>query len=150
MDEIKFKLKAVEKKPKRGSKKDDEVMWIVFNTSKQGLETVMKDYRVMVMRFLWEKCEEGVISREAWLHANKLLMEKGRSISRASIINFMNDMVDVGIFKYTEKSGKGGYHRVYFPAFDEEEFKRHVARTVMSKLSDMWPDATREALTNLA
>ena len=145
MDEIKFTLKPVEKSKLGKDGGNIRDMWIVFDTSKQGLETVMRDYNVMVMRFLWERGEEGAISREAWLHANKLLMEKGKSISRASIINFMNDMVDAGIFKYTEKSGKGGYHRVYTPAFDEEGFKRHVAKTVISKLSDTWPDATREA-----
>ena len=80
------------------------------------------------------------------MHVNKLLRDEGRSISRASIINFLNDMVEKGVLNYRERTGKGGYHRVYFPAFDEEGFKRHVAKTVISKLSDMWPDATREAL----
>ena len=96
-----------------------------------------------------ERGEEGAISREIWLHVNKILLEKGRSVSRASIINFANEMVDMGVLNYTEKPGKGGYHRVYSPAFDEEGFKRHVAKAVISKLSDMWPDATREALTTL-
>ena len=147
MDEIKFSLKSVEEKTKRGSEKgDDTVMWIVFDTSKQGLETVMKDYQEMAMRFLWERVEEGTISKDAWLHVNKLLMEEGRSISRASIIMFLNDMVDADILNYREETGKGGHHRVYFPAFDEEGFKRHVAKTIISKLSTMWPDATREAL----
>jgi len=104
----------------------------------------------MAMRFLWGSGKEGAISREIWLHVNKLLMEKGRSVSRASIINFANAMVDAGVLNYTEKPGKGGYHRVYSPAFDEEGFKLHVAKTVISKLSDTWPDATREALTALA
>jgi len=149
MDEIKFKLKPVEKSKmsvKKGGDTGDT--WIVFDTSKQGLETVMRGYQVMAMRFLWERGEEGAISREIWLHVNKLLMEeKGRSISRASIINVMNEMVDAGVLNYTEKPGKGGYHRVYSPAFDEAGFRLHVAKTVISKLSDTWPDATREALT---
>ena len=38
---------------------------------------------------------------------------------------------------------------MYSPAFDEEGFKRHVAREVVSKLSEMWPDATREAYRTL-
>jgi len=147
MVEIKFSLKSVEKKTKRGSEKgDNTVMWIVFDTSKQGLETVMRDYQEMAMRFLWERGEEGTISKDVWLHVNKLLMEEGRSISRASIINFLNDMVDADVLNYREEPGKGGYHRVYFPTFDEEGFKRYVTKTVISKLSEMWPDATREAL----
>ena len=150
MDEIKFKLNPVEKKPKKGSEKVNKtVTWIVFDTSKQDIETVMRDYQALAMRFLWGSGKEGANSREIWLHVNKLLMEKGISISRASIINAMNAMVDAGVLNYTEKPGKGGYHRVYSPAFDEEGFKRHMAKTVISKLSDTWPDATREALTTL-
>jgi len=106
----------------------------------------MKDYQEMVMRFLWERGEEGAISRDAWLHVNKLLGEKGRTVSRASIINFMNDMVDAGVFTYSERTGKGGYHRVYFPAYDEKGFKMHVAKTSISKMFDVWPEATREAI----
>ncbi len=144
MGEIKFRLKPVEEKTERGS--DNIVMWIVFKTSKQGLETVMKDYQEMVMRFLWERGEEGSISKEAWLHVNKLLSEKGRTISRASIIYFMNNMVDIGVLNYTERTGKGGYHRVYFPAYDEKGFNMHVAKTIISKLFEVWPEATRDAI----
>lgn len=123
MSEIKFKMKPAEERPKRGSEKDNNTAdtWIVLKTSKQGLETVMKDYQEMAMRFLWERDEEGAISKDALLHVNKLLGEKGETISRASIIFFMNDMVDAGILNYTERTGKGGFHRVYFPAFDEED-----------------------------
>ncbi len=148
MGEIKFKMKPTEERPERASEKRGDIAetWIVFDMSKQGLETVMKDYQVMAMRFLWERGEEGTISKDAWLHVNKLLMEKGRSLYRVVIISFLNDMVDAGVLNYIERTGKGGYHRVYFPAYDEEGFKRHVAKTIISKLSDMWPDATREAL----
>lgn len=148
MDEIKFKLKPVEEKTKIGSEKgDNTVMWIVFDASKQGLETVMRGYTVMAMRFLWERGEEGANSREIWLHVIKILMEeKGRSISRASIINVMNEMVDAGILNYKEEPGKGGYPKVYFSTLDEEGVKMHVSRTVISKLLDIWPSETREIL----
>ena len=148
MDEVKFKLRPVEEKPKKGSEKGDNTkMWIVFNTKKQGLETIMRKHTVIAMRFLWGSAKEGAVSREIWLHVNKILMEaEGKSISRATIINAMNDMVDAGVLNYKEKPGKGGYHRIYFPAFDEEGFRLHVAKAVVLKFSDMWPDATREAL----
>ena len=149
MGEVKFKLRPVEEKPKRGSKKES-VMWIVFNTKKNGFETVIRDYVVMALRFLWGSGKGGANSRAIWLQVNKILMEEeGRSVSRATIINAMNDMVDAGVLKYTERTGKGGYHRVYSPALDEEGFKLHVAKTVISKLSDTWPDANRESLANI-
>lgn len=150
MDEIKFRLKPVGEKIKKGSEKDNTVMWIIFKTSKQGLETVMKDYQEMAMRLLWERGEEGTISKDAWLHVNELLGEKGRTKSRASIIMFLNEMVDAGVLNYTERTGKGGYHRVYFPVYDEASFKIHVAKTIISKLFDVWPEATRDAIVSHA
>jgi len=32
------------------------------------------------------------------------------SKSRASLIFFLNDMVEEGVLEYEEKTGKGGYH----------------------------------------
>ena len=34
-------------------------------------------------------------------------------ISRASVINFLNELVELGLATFEERSGKGGYHRVY-------------------------------------
>ncbi len=118
----------------------------VFDTTKDDLETVMRDYQALALKFLWEKGEKGTISKNVWVRVNEILIEKGESISRASIINFLNNMVDKDVLTFTEESGKGGYHRVYFPAFDEESFKRHIADTVISKLLEIWPEEARAVI----
>ena len=61
MDEIKFKLKPVEGKPKRSGTKEGNTgnMWIVFDTSKQDIETVMRDYQALAMRFLWRGAKKA-------------------------------------------------------------------------------------------
>ena len=120
-------------------------MW-VFDTSKDGLGTVLTEYGEIAMRILWETNEENMKSQVVWLQVNKILMEEDKSISRASIINFLNDMVDVGVLEYEERTGKGGYHRVYSPAFDEEGFKRHMVETMISKLLEIWPEEARAVL----
>ncbi len=120
-------------------------MW-VFDTSNDGLRTVMKEYEEIAMRILWETDEENMKSKVVWLQVNKILMEEDKSISRASIINFLNYMVDAGVLEYEERSGKGGYHRVYSPIFDEEGFKRHIAETMISKLLEIWPEEARAVL----
>ena len=120
-------------------------MW-VFDTSNDGLGTVMKEYEEIAMRILWETDEENMKSQVVWLQVNKILMEEDKSISRASIINFLNDMVDAGVLEFEERSGKGGYHRVYSAAFDEEGFKRHMVETVISKLLEIWPEEARAVL----
>ena len=50
----------------------------------------------------------------------------GFDISRASIINFCNAMVNDKIFTYTEVSGKGGYHRIYALAYRDMQYLKHI------------------------
>ena len=124
-------------------------MGFVFDTSEHGLRTIMKDYQEICMRFLWETGEESVNSRKAWLHVNKVLMEEERTISRASVINFLQAMHEKDLLRYTRKSGKGGYHRVYTPVYDEAEFKEHIARQIIEKLLEAFPDETNTALVKI-
>ena len=56
--------------------------------------------------------------------------------SKASVILFMNDMVDEGILDYEEKSGKGGYHRVYYPKMNRKHFAEYIIDTITRKLKD--------------
>jgi hypothetical protein len=58
-------------------------------------------------------------------------------------------MVDEGALSYTEITGKGGHRRIYSPPLDEEGFKRHAAKMVLSKLLETWPDETREVYRTL-
>jgi len=117
---------------------------LVLNPDKQGLEKVLRDYQIEALRMVWEN-SSGATSREVYLQVNDAL--KGtRSISRASIINFLNDMVDEGVLDYDEQTGKGGYHRVYKPKLDESSFKRYLAMTVLESLMKDFPHETREAI----
>jgi len=43
-------------------------------------------------------------------------------------------MVDEGIVGYEEKTGKGGYHRVYFPLMDRAGFQKYITENINSKL----------------
>jgi len=118
-------------------------MTLIFNPNSDGLAKVFRDYQEEALRLVWEKGDEGVISRVVWSHVNERLI--GKTISRASIINFLNAMVDEGVLNYLERTGKGGYHRVYSPKLDEVEFKKYVATTVISSLMKDFPEETKEA-----
>ena len=85
-----------------------------FDTDKEGLHTLFRPYQALLLEHLWELNREkrvGVNSRQA----HRYLLDKPEKKSRASVINFLNDMVDEGILEYEEKTGKGGYHRVTTP-----------------------------------
>ena len=69
-----------------------------------------------------------------------------QTISRASIINSLNALVDDGVLGYHEITGKGGHRRIYKPLFDENGFKRFIAETTMKKLLEEFPEETKNIL----
>ena len=61
-------------------------------------------------------------------------------MSRASVIFFLNDMVDDGILRYVSKTGKGGHHRVYYPHQNipcEESYKQEMAMRLVKVAGDL-------------
>jgi hypothetical protein len=58
-------------------------------------------------------------------------------------------MADDGVLNYTERTGKGGYHRVYTPRFNESEYKTQVAHTVIASLLKDFPEETKTVLSQL-
>ena len=123
-------------------------MTLTFNPAEIGLAKVLRDYQIEALKVVWEKGEEGVNSREVYQQANKAL--KGiRTISRASIINFLNAMVDEGVLNYEEETGKGGYRRIYSPKLDESGFKKHIAKTVITSLMKDFQEETKETIREL-
>ena len=122
-------------------------MNLVFDPNASGLQKVFKDYQIEAMKFAWENAENGVTSYQVYTKVNERL-EEGRSISRASIINFLDRMVEEGILDYTTKSGKGGYHRIYRPKFDEKRFKKELVKSILSSLMRDFRDETMEVIKN--
>ncbi|GAH40625.1 unnamed protein product [marine sediment metagenome] len=122
---------------------------VTFDTKEDGLRTVVKDYQEAALRYLWHLDGEGASSRDIWVNVNKIMMSdpsQRDSISRASIINFMNHMVDEDLVEYYEITGKGGHRRIYSAKYDEEGTKRYLAEKVISKMLETWPEATRATL----
>jgi predicted transcriptional regulator len=123
-------------------------MTLTIDTSGEGLSMLLKDYQEKALRYIWEQGGEGSSSREVWQAVNDRL-EGSKSISRASIINFLNSMVDEGVLTYQETTGKGGHRRIYFAKLDEEDFKKYVAETVLENLMRDWPEETKEVIEKI-
>jgi len=94
---------------------------VEFDTAETGLRAVLKDYQELALRAIWAT-PEGLGSKAVWDRVNAEL--KPNTISRASIINFLEAMREAGVLKGVERTGKGGYHWVYSPAMNEAEFKQ--------------------------
>jgi len=120
-------------------------MPFVIDPGKAGFEKVLRDYQIEVLRMVWDDDPESVTSRDVYQHVNKQL-EGVRTISRASIINFLNAMCDEGVVNYVEETCKGGTRRKYSTGLDEEEFKKHIAKSVLESLLKDFPDQTIAAV----
>jgi predicted transcriptional regulator len=88
-------------------------------------------------------------SGKAWEMANERL-GLGKTVSRASVIFFLNRMVEQGVLSYRTATGKGGHHRVYYTVLDEKAYKKHLLKTIVESLMRDFPDETREALEELS
>jgi len=109
-----------------------------FDTDKEGLHTLFRPYQALLLEHLWELNRESRVGVKS-SQAHRYMLDKPEKISRASVINFLNDMVDEDILDYEEKTGKGGYHRVYYPKMDRAEFSVYVTELIKKKLSEAFP-----------
>ena len=115
-----------------------------LDLSQSGFSTFFKDWQFKVLTHLWGIQPSGANSREVWSNLQKTM---GEPISRASVINFLTDMAEKGVLIEEKKSGKGGYHGIYYQKYTESEFKQHLAEHFSRKLLKDFPNETRNVIT---
>lgn len=102
-----------------------------MDLSKTGLDMFFKSYQIKALEVLWESTEP-LSSRVVWEQVNMDL-----SISRASIINFLNACVELGLLDYSETTGKGGYRRLYSARVSRFEIKDFLTRIIQEQLQTL-------------
>ena len=116
-----------------------------FDPSKEGLRKTLREYEELALRYLWSIGEEGAGSGKAWREVNEALGAE-KTISRASVIFFLNRMVDQGVLGFRDATGKGGHHRIYYPLMDEREYKKYVLKTIIDSMMRDFPEEAKETL----
>lgn len=101
-----------------------------MDTTLQGLEMFFKDYQVKALKALWGS-NPGMLSREVWDAVG------ADSISRASIINFLNDCVENDLLEVEYITGKGGHRGLYRPKRNEAETKEYLKKVFKEKLDTL-------------
>ena len=119
-----------------------------FNPAETGLRKTLREYEEIALRYIWSLGDEGAGSGKAWEHTNRELGE-GKSISRASIIFYLNRMVDEGVLGFRDATGKGGHHRIYITKLDESGYKKYIVRTLLESVGKDYPKETEEVLQAL-
>jgi len=101
-----------------------------MDLTKTGLDMFFKPYQVIALNILWNS-RDPLSSRQVWEQAN---MQLPGSISRASIINFLNASVEKGLLDYVETTGKGGYRRLYSSKLTKPETSTFLSERVNERL----------------
>ena len=110
-----------------------------LDTTKSGLDSLFKPYQGLLLEHIWELNEDekvGVNSKRA----HDYLLGTSEAKSRASVIFFLNDLVDDGILDYDERTGKGGHHRVYYPKMNRVEFAEHTVKEIVGGVAKAFPE----------
>ena len=103
------------------------------------MNAIWKDYQFSALGYLIEN-EEGT-SAEILTHVVKW---GGLKISRASVIQFMNRLVDAGLATYREETCKGGSRRVYaLKDRSWDDFNTTISDRFLFKLWEIFPDNER-------
>ena len=120
-------------------------MPLVLDPTQDGLEKVLRDYQIEALKLIWAHNGDGMTSREVY-EASNIRLGQGKSVSRASIINFLNAMCDEDVLDFEEETCKGGMRRKYKKGLDEKGFKKHIAADVLSSLMSDFPNETLAAI----
>jgi hypothetical protein len=105
-------------------------MNLQMDMTREGLYMFFKDYQVKALKALWGS-NPGKLSREVWEAVGP------ESISRASIINFLNDCVANDLLKVEFITGKGGHRGLYKPKRSEADTKEYLKKAFKEKLETL-------------
>jgi predicted transcriptional regulator len=102
-------------------------------------------YQMLALDTLWGNANKFFTSREVWEEVNGRLGDD--SISRASIINFLESVAEKGLIGKEETTGKGGMRGLYKAEYSESEVKRRLVETVIKRLLGEFPEETNEVFS---
>ena len=111
----------------------DKTVWKI-DTTKEGHDVVFKPYMVHVLNYLIGT-DEPAGSNIIWTYANDI-----QKISRASVIFFLNKMVDDGLLVWEDGTGKGGHHRKYILSRKWRAVEDHIILKTTLALARAFPD----------
>ena len=105
-------------------------MKLKMNLTKDGLEMFFKDYQINVLEVLW-KYKKGLGTKRIWNEVGS------KNISRASIIMFIENMVEIGLIEKTLTTGKGGQRGIYKIKYEKTPTKEFLKNAVINKLKTL-------------
>ena len=112
---------------------------VKIDVNETGLEMLFKPWQIPIVELLMGDrytIANPLRSREAWIYANDQLPE-GKTISRASVIFFLQDLAEAGWLNVGKRTGKGGHHEVYHKAAPFDQFLDSLSFEIADKLQSL-------------
>lgn len=106
-------------------------MRMKIDLSKDGLALFYKPYEIIGWDVVWNS-PEAIASGAVWEKVN-FGLGPNKTISRASVIFFLNRQVDLGFMGWKDATGKGGHHRLYFPQVNMELLVQKIQKAWVGK-----------------
>ena len=110
-----------------------------LDTKEAGLGKVFKGYEIAGTEYLFSVSEPvGSGKVWAWINAgSKWGQTPGNSISRASVIGFLNRLADEDLLTWEDATGKGGHFRKYNMVLSRQEFAKKVIEKFVASLKEI-------------
>ena len=105
-------------------------MW-TLSTSKKGSIALMQDYKKVLINKLLET-DEPIGTGKLYDHTVEVM--NGDNPSRASVIFFMNHLVDNKYASFKDATGKGGHHRKYYTKLRKEDLIEKIRQDINTTL----------------
>lgn len=110
-------------------------MWKI-DTAKDTILAIMKPYQHGLISMILEAKTDGTT-----LKLHEALEAEGFIISRASVINYCKLLAANDVISFEERTGKGGYHRVYSKLMSWESILEFIHMQVLEKMTVAFPDS---------
>jgi predicted transcriptional regulator len=114
-----------------------------LDLSENGFYMIHPKWQIEALKVVWE-AGEGLVSKQVWERVNNRL--NPTTVSRASIINFLNFMLELNVLSGIDETSKGGHRTRYSPALGENRYKEFIVESTLSALKDSFPTELEKVL----
>ena len=112
-------------------------MKVKIDMSKDGLSMFFKPYEVRGWDRVWNASKSKPVGSSDVFEYINFGLGPGKTISRASVILFLNRQVDLKFMGWKDATGKGGHRRLYYPLVNMTELTLAISRRTAEKIRDL-------------
>lgn len=117
---------------------------ISLSATRDGLSAIFTDWQIKALATIPPVGSKPIGSRTVWEITNEYLREEfsdvSLSISRASVVNFLSKLHELGLIAGFLTTGKGGKRFDYTFQIDRQYFNSQVSTMLLGAIIEEYPD----------